>query len=111
MWLFTSGGFVSIVASRDCQDDLIVRARVRNHLQALFPQAVITETVDADYRFRTIVNRKVVRKFVTDQVSVIRYGNFKNSISDPRYRSASNRVWGVMHELQGMYSQYDDDNR
>ena len=100
MWVFTSAGFVSIVASRDCQDDLIVRARVRNHLQALFPLAVITETVDADYRFRTIVNRRVVRKFVTDQVSAIDYPNFKNTVVDPDYHAACLRVWSSMHQLQ-----------
>jgi len=100
MWLFTKNGFVSIVQDRDNKDDLIVRARVRNHLQALFPLAVIPETVDADYRFRTIVNRRVVRKFVTDQVSAIDYPNFKNTVVDPDYHAACLLVWSSMHQLQ-----------
>ena len=100
MWLFTSNGFVSVVASRDSQDDLLVRARVRDHLQALFPQASVIETLDADYRFRTIVNKKVVRKFVTDQVNAINYPNFKDTVTDTKYHAACLRVWSSMYDLQ-----------
>ena len=100
MWLFTSKGFVSIVASRDCQDDLIVRARVRNHLQALFPRAVVTVTLQSDYRFRCTVNRKLVEKVVAVQVSAIDYGNFKDTVVNPDYHAACLRVWSSMHQLQ-----------
>lgn len=100
MWLFTSKGFVSVVASRDSQDDLIVRARVRGHLQALLPKAKVTETPEADYRFRTIANKKVVQRVMADQISAINYGNFKDTVDDSDYHAACLRVWSAMHQLQ-----------
>ncbi len=100
MWLFTSLGFVSIVQNRDRKQNLLVRARDKLHLQALFPDAVVDETPDADYRFRTTVSKKVVRKFVADQVSAIDYPNFKDTVVDPDYHAACLRVWSAMHDLQ-----------
>lgn len=100
MWLFTSSGFVSIVQDRDNKENLLVRARVRSHLQALFPQSKVAETLDSDYRFRCTVTRKSVEKVIAKLVASIDYDNFKNSISQPAYHSACQKVWGVMHGLQ-----------
>jgi hypothetical protein len=66
MWLFTSFGFVSIVQDRDNPHNLLVRARVADHLQSLFPKSQVLATPYADYRYRAIVNKKVVRKFLAD---------------------------------------------
>jgi len=100
MWLFTSGGFVSIVASRDCQDDLIVRARLKNHLLALFPKARVVETLEADYRFRSTLSRKAVEMIAAKQVASITYDNFKRSIGDRGYHDACLDVWDAMRGLQ-----------
>jgi len=100
MWLFTSRGFVSVVQDRDNNDNLLVRARVRDHLQALLPQAIVTETLDSDYRYRVNVKKKIVAKLFADQVDAICYPNFKDSIVDPDYHSACLKVWGVMNGLQ-----------
>lgn len=100
MWLFTSGAFVSVVADRANPQNLLVRARVKSHLQALFPQATVTETPHADYRYRATVNRKIVKQVVADQISAIDYENFKDSVVDPDYHSACLRVWASMHQLQ-----------
>jgi hypothetical protein len=100
MWLFTSKGFVSVVASRDSQDDLIVRARVRGHLEALFPDATQVETTNSDYRHRATLSNKIVEQVVADQISAINYPNFKDTVVDPDYHAACLRVWSVMHYLQ-----------
>jgi len=100
MWLFTNRGFVSIVQDRDNNDNLLVRARVKSHLQALFPRAEVTETQNADYRYRTTLNHKIVEQVVAKQVASISYDNFKNSVSQPAYHSACQKVWGVMYGLQ-----------
>lgn len=100
MWLFTSCGFVSIVQDSQNIGNLLVRARVREHLQALFPKVAISVTPDADYGFRATVNRKIVAKVVTDQVNAIDYTNFKDTVVDPDYHSACLRVWSTMHQLQ-----------
>jgi hypothetical protein len=100
MWLFTSSGFVSIVQDRDNEVNLLVRARAKSHLQALFPRAVVTETQSADYRYRTTLNHKIVEQVVAEQVNAISYPNFKDSVVDPDYHGACLRVWSAMHQLQ-----------
>ena len=100
MWLFTSKGFISVVQHLDDKDCLLVRARVREHLQALFPQQEVSETPDTDYRYRSIVNKKLVAGVVAEAVCAIDYGNFKDSVTDPLYHSSCLRVWTSMRQLQ-----------
>lgn len=100
MWLFTSKGFVSIVQDHNHKDNLLVRARVKSHLEALFPQSTVIETQDADYLFRCRLHRKHVEQVMTDQVKTIDYGNFKDTVVDPDYHSACLRCWSSLHQLQ-----------
>jgi hypothetical protein len=100
MWLFTSESFVSIVADRDNPENLLVRARVGDHLKALFPTAVVVETPNADYRYRATLDHKIVERVVAKQVASIGYDNFKDTVVDPDYHAACLRVWSAMHQLQ-----------
>ena len=100
MWIFSSGSFVSVVADRDNKDNLLVRARVAGHIEALFPQAKVFELEDADYKFRALVTREAAAQVMAAQVGSIGYDNFKNTISDPAYHSCCRDVWGVMYDLQ-----------
>jgi len=92
VWLFTTKGYLSIVQHSDYKDCLLVRARVRDHLLALFPAEDIVETIDADYRYRATVSRKVVQQVLADQIEAIDYPNFKSSLHEPRYHSACFKV-------------------
>ena len=71
-----------------------------DHLQALFPQASITVTQEADYLFRCKLHRKVVEQMMVDQVNAIDYPNFKDSVVGPDYHGSCLRVWSSMHQLQ-----------
>jgi hypothetical protein len=101
MWIFTSGSFVSIVADRDNFQTLLVRARLANHIHALFPKAKVFELEEADYQFRARVSRECAVKVIAKQVEGVGYPNFKNTVQDPRYHQSCMEVWGVMHRLQG----------
>ena len=69
MWLYTKLGFFSIVHKLPCKkDELLVRTRCREDLQALskklsqtsdFKGAII-ESTDSDYAYRMVVPRKGV---------------------------------------------------
>ena len=75
MWLFTKYGFYSSVCARQGDgspgqpvdaNQLMIRARVRGHLEALqarFPEELaainITETPTTDYRYRMFVDKAV----------------------------------------------------
>lgn len=103
MWLFTRKGFVSIVAQReDPAGDLLVRARLAGHIEALFPEIKVEETPLADYRFRALVDRDDVFTAVVDELAGLDYPNFKNSLDplESDYQRFASRVWA-----EGMIAQ------
>lgn len=100
MWIFTSQGFLSMVADYEQPGHLLVRARNRKHLTALFPGIKVTTTPARDYRFRISVPQAEAVRLVAAQVEGISYHNFKNSIPDSGYHDACSDVWGVMYDYQ-----------
>ena len=108
MWVFRNDAFVSLVQDRDMPDQLWARARVKGHLEAFFAGTIdpkdIIETVDADYRFRIVVEREFVVAVMRAAVDTINYDNFKKSIPQTakgdRYHDALLKVWSAMHALQ-----------
>ncbi len=105
MWIFTNQGFISAVADFNNQGNLLVRARAKKHLTALFPKAEVTKTPDADYLYRASIPQAEVAKVIADQVQAIDYTNFKNSIPDDEYHAACSGVWHVMYRYQGEVEQ------
>ncbi|NCG43400.1 MAG: hypothetical protein GWO84_07685 [Euryarchaeota archaeon] len=96
MWLYVSGGFLSIVAHRDKPEHLLVRARHPDHIGELFPDADITIMPSADYPFRVVLNRMIVQRAVGRYVMQMDYDNFKNSVTDDGYHDACVSVWNTM---------------
>ena len=56
MWVFTSTGMLSVVAHRELQDSLLVRARSPFHIREMFPYAAVDETPNADYPFLSLIH-------------------------------------------------------
>lgn len=100
MWIFTSDGFISAVQHRDHPQVLIVRARRREHLEAVLPGFSIEQTDNADYRYRTQIEKHSFAHRLAEITLDINYDNFKNSIPDDQYHDACSGVWSVMHRLQ-----------
>jgi hypothetical protein len=100
MWIFTPHGFISAVKHRDYDNVLIVRARRREHLEAVLPGRPIEQTDNADYRYRTQVLKGELAAVIAEAIQGIDYDNFKNSIPDNQYHDACSGVWSVMHRLQ-----------
>jgi hypothetical protein len=96
MWLFVSGGYLSIVAHRHQPDDLLVRARHADHIQAVFPDAQVVFMRAADYPYRTVLPREVVQQAVGEYLLTMQYDNFKNSIIDDEYHDVCLDVWRTM---------------
>lgn len=99
MWLFTKNSFVSIVSHRDRPGDCLVRARVRAHIERLFPDqaASITEDPNADYRYRLVASKErvvgVVSRYITEGLT---YDNFKaaqDPEKDHRWIDFLHRIW------------------
>ncbi|MFQ3317035.1 MAG: hypothetical protein ACKVG2_06745 [Candidatus Poseidoniales archaeon] len=96
MWLYISGGFLSIVAHRGQPMHLLVRARHPEHIGALFPDLELTIMPTADYPFRVVVHRTVVQRALAQYVMTMEYDNFKNSIADEPYHDVCLDVWTTM---------------
>ena len=102
MWIALNNSFLSIVENRKNSSELLVRARVKGDIERVFPEAETFEDLNADYRYRALINRELVAKTVAYQVSEINYDNFKNSISKDEYQrhDVYLKVWGDLRALQ-----------
>ena len=100
MWLCFKTGFLSIV-HKDCKaDELLVRARVSGHIEAVFPSAKVRKTYGTDYLYRAVIKRKELGRVMTEIAHGYKADNFKNSVRDDDLHRAYNGVWGVMAKLQ-----------
>lgn len=107
MWIFLSDSFVSVVADRNDPARLLVRARRPGDIEAFLApvtlprEFAVTESPDADYKFRAFVPREVIARATVAHASAIDYSNFKNTVREPARHSAYMDVWSVMHAYQG----------
>ena len=106
MWLFTTSGFLSVVAHHDRPGVLLVRARAREDI-ASFCDATgapaPVETPERDYRWRTTLPAAEVGAWLAGQAEAIDYGNFKDAVATRQGKQRALRygeVWGVMYGLQ-----------
>ena len=122
MWIFTRHGFFSAVCARQGNgqqgqpidpDRIMVRARVRGHLEALqkrFPgllaQPEIREFAGTDYRFRIFMDKEVWSRVLAGLAEETNYKNFKSEVARHQgsagaaYEDALGRIWSVMRGLQ-----------
>ena len=103
MWIFLSDAFLSVVADKDDPSGprLLVRSRREGDIERVFPEADVTTTPAADYRFRAWLPRERVAAVLMQQVETLAYANFKNTIHDRDYHDAALDVWNVMYTYQG----------
>ncbi len=114
----TTIGFFSIVAHRNISSAVLVRARAREHLEALDkelpakPPREIEDTPDADYPYRMIVARRDMAEWLSEHVHAIDYDNFKNAAHaravhkkldigelGAAYVRSLHEVWSVMRNI------------
>jgi hypothetical protein len=122
MWVFTKRGFFSAVCARQGDgryaqpvdpDRIMIRARVRGHLEALqarFPawleSCSIQESVGTDYAFRLFVDKRVWSEVLSELAADTDYDNFKGEVarhgrSDAAaYTDSLGKVWDTMRDLQ-----------
>lgn len=121
MWLFTKHGFFSAVCARKGKgkdgppdpDRIMVRARVRGHLEALKKRFVkllgkceIKEFAGSDYAYRLFVSKSIWEQVTSGLVEEIDYDNFKSEVSryqgkaGAAYERSLHEVWAVMNRLQ-----------
>ena len=98
MWVFTQHGFISITAFENNPASWMVQSRFPNHIEALFPNAHVTEAPYGIYRFRAAVPKHIVAETLLDIVEHIDYFTFKSSIPDEQYRKAVIDAWTTLNK-------------
>jgi hypothetical protein len=102
MWIQTTIGFFSIVQKPEdvAGDTLTVRARSRDHLEAL-KLAYLQESGPiqvggfTDYPYRIVAPRHAVEDALSMIVAAIDYCNFKDAVADEDPHTA--HVYGKVH--------------
>ena len=100
MWVFLNNAFLSIVADRNTPERLLVRARFEGDIERIFPDAVVTETPDADYRFRAFLPRETVANAIAAALTAMTATNFKSSVKDRWRHDIYLDVWSTMSAAQ-----------
>ena len=88
MWICFSESFLSIVDASDEPGALLVRARRAGDIEAVFPNAKVTQSIGRDYLYRAQIKREEVSAVLAEQVMKLAYPNFKSSVADPRLHAA-----------------------
>lgn len=122
MWIFSKHGFFSAVCAREGNggygqpvdpERIMVRARVRGHLEALkerfaalLGECEIQEFAGSDYAFRIFVPKAVWVQVMAGLAEETDYDNFKSEVARHQgpagadYEHSLHKVWSVMHRLQ-----------
>jgi hypothetical protein len=122
MWVFTKHGFFSAVCARQGNGKygqpvdpnvIMVRARVRAHLEALkehfaelLGQCEIQDFTGTDYAFRIFVAKPVWSQVLAGLAEETDYDNFKSEVARHQGKAGSayahslHDVWSVMNKLQ-----------
>ena len=107
MWLCMNNSFLSIVANRDKKDELLVRARLAGHIEAVFPKAKVFSKVGSDYEFRAFIPREEVAQVIAKNITAIKYDNFKSSVKSKALHDVYLKMWSLMHQLQERFLNRD----
>jgi len=100
MWTFLNNAFLSIVADRNDPDGLLVRARFAGDISAVFADAEVSETPDADYRYRARLPRQRVADALAQQALTLTATNFKASVAERWRHDLYMEVWSTMNREQ-----------
>jgi hypothetical protein len=111
MWVATESGFYSVVAHRDRDGFLLVRARARHDIDAVAdfvaglvmgPAPVPYVDRQADYPHRIEVHVDDWAEFMTAQIRAVDYDNFKNRVArvNPARAHTYHEVWRVLLEIE-----------
>lgn len=108
MWIFSKFGFYSVVQDFNSKELLHIRARVSGDLERLLSAGgvatSVTETPDADYRYRAAVSRADFEQLLVKLGDAVDYPNFKSAVAKHADQAekldAYHEVWRTMRGLQ-----------
>ena len=100
MWIFFNDAYLSIVTDKADPNNYMVRARFVKDIERVFPDAIVTETLSRDYRFRASIPIDTVTKAIANRVANINYNNFKDSTTTNLRHDIYLEVWAILERWQ-----------
>lgn len=100
MWICLNKAFLSIVRKDGKPNELCVRARRRDHINNVFPNAKVLKSPNNDYMYRAFIDEKEVAAAISKEILGIDYRNFKNSVEEDDLHKAYGNFWGIMYHYQ-----------
>jgi hypothetical protein len=100
MWIALNDSFLSIVANTNDTETLLVRARRKGDIEAVFPKADVIVGGGTDYGFRAFIPRLAVANAIADRVERINYGNFKASVKNRTLHDVYLGMWVLLRKMQ-----------
>ncbi len=103
MWLLTTQGFYSVVADRDDDRYVLIRARTRDDLLALREQLSLlelSESRNADYRWRARLVRLEWVAAAAPLADTVDYPNFKDAVANHQGSRRAELYGRILAELQ-----------
>ena len=95
-------GFISAVLDWNdpSGNSLVVRARMREHLENQFPDETIVEMGGSDYKYRIFITKQKLSDLMVKRINDIDYHNFKNSVEDDLLHEMYSDIWVVGRRYQ-----------
>lgn len=105
MWIFTETGFLSAVQKDPESSILTVRARDKESISNLAANYTleIVRTPMADYPYRVEIDKDDFAAWVSREVELIEYNNFKNQVAATRghkFAKLLGSVWSIMLDAE-----------
>jgi len=104
MWVVLKQGFFSAVEHHDSPQQVVVRARCRQHAENLAAATggKVQWTPDADYCARVTMSKATWADFLKAAALDISYANVKDSLSggDAAYHHAMVACWAALNDFQ-----------
>ena len=100
MWIQFNNAFLSIVENREKTIELLVRARVKDDIEKVFPEADVFEDNNADYKYRAFISKAKVAERMILKVTEINYDNFKNSVKEIERKNIYSNIWAELRKFQ-----------
>jgi hypothetical protein len=97
VWLFTTKGFVSIVADTADKNFFWVRSRFAGDIEKLFPNAEVVRTPRRDYLYRAKLPHLEVSNRIAEEVGNISYPNFKDAVPTKKRQEVYQQIWFEMY--------------
>ena len=69
-------------------------------MERVLPDAQVSETPTADYRFRAEIDRRIVGEKLAATAAAVDYDNFEGSVAEPERQDVYLGVWGLLRKLQ-----------